>query len=322
MTNEPKEPGDETNDEEECLIPGPAPPEALEKYLLKREPFDGAEEITAYVEGQSPGETVTYLERIAEERVHGVDHETWDVHTSGERYWVITNPTNLYSQRLFPSADYTLSFHVGLMARVMSRRTTGVEEEQQDHLSAAWRRWTQAAEALDRSKEAEEFQAVGMRSREALLALTREIADESMVPKGTASPKSGDFIHWAELIVNALASGSRNAEVRAYLKAITRSTWQLVAWLTHASSAIRLDAEIAVDATRTVIAALGMALLRFRQGVPSRCPRCSSYRVSTIYVGELSETMPYAPVCQSCGWSNVRADGVQDHGSDTGAQGA
>ena len=34
----------------------------------------------------------------------------------------VYNPlTNLYSQRHFPSLDYTLSFHIGLMARLRSR---------------------------------------------------------------------------------------------------------------------------------------------------------------------------------------------------------
>ncbi len=47
----------------------------------------------------------------------GRDHDVWDVHTDKDRWWVVTNPTNLYSQTLMPSLDYTLSFDVGLMAR-------------------------------------------------------------------------------------------------------------------------------------------------------------------------------------------------------------
>lgn len=294
---------------EECVIPGPIAPEALQEYLLNREPFDGAAAIASYVEGQSPEESVTYLERISEERVLARDHIVWDVHTSGERYWVITSPTNLYSQRLFPSADFTLSFHVGLMARVSSQRTSEVSEQEHEHLAVAWRKWTQAAKMLDRSKEAEEFQAVGMRCREALVALVRELSDDSMVPANATAPKAADFIHWTEFIAHAYASGSHNAEVRSYLKAIARSTWQLVSWLTHTTGAVRLDAEIAVDGVRTVIAAFGMASLRFEQGVPAQCPTCASYKITSVYVGELSDSMPYVPVCQSCGWSNVRVDG-------------
>lgn len=297
-------------DANECLIPDTVSPEALGKYLLKRSAFDGANEITEYVQGQSPDETVTYLERISAERVLGREYETWDVHTTGERYWVITNPTNLYAHRLFPSADYTLSFHVGLMSRVLSSREPQADDEAQDRLAAAWRRWTQAAEALDKANEAEDFQAVGMRCRECLLALVRDIAKDSMVPKGEVAPKTGDFIHWSELIANAIASGSSAREIRGYLKIAGKATWQLVSWLTHASGAVRFDAELSLNATHTILASFGMALVRFEDGVPSQCPQCGSYQLSSIYVGELSESMRYAPVCRACGWSNARTDSV------------
>jgi hypothetical protein len=306
------------NDPNECLIPDTVSPEALGKYLLKRSPFDGAGEISEYVQGQSPKESVTYLEKVSSERILGRDYTTWDVHTTGERYWVITNPTNRYSQRLFPSADYTLSFHVGLMSRVLSRRQPQADDEAQDRLAAAWRRWIQAAEALDQANEAEEFQAVGMRCRECLLALARDIADESMVPKGAIPPKASDFIDWSALIANAIASGSSAREVRSYLKTSAKAAWQLVAWLTHASTAVRFDADLAVDATHTALASFGIALMRFEHGIPSQCPECLSYQVSTVYVGEVSEGMTYAPVCHACGWSSVPVDDAKP-GSDSGA---
>jgi hypothetical protein len=53
----------------------------------------------------------------------------------------------------------------------------------------ALRRWTQAAESLDSADEAEEFQAVGMRCRESLIAMVRAIAQPTMVPKGTEEPR-------------------------------------------------------------------------------------------------------------------------------------
>lgn len=291
----------------EHVIPHPVPSEALERYSLKRSVYDGSEDIRQYVETQSPDEKVTYVERISTERVIGRDHQVWDVHTTGERYWVITDPTNLYSQRLFPSADYTLSFHVGLAARVASRREVG-DEEQQERLAGPWRRWLQAAESLDRAHEAEEFQSVGMRCRETLVALVKEVSSASMVPPCQEAPKAADFIHWTELIADALASGASAKEVRGYLKATARSTWQLVSWLTHSSNASRLDGEIAVEATQGVLSAFSSALLRFERGTPSRCPWCSSYKLDTRYVPELSESMPYATLCVVCGWSNARAD--------------
>jgi hypothetical protein len=289
--------------DDDCLIPHTVEPEALERYLLKRGPYDGSEEIRSYVEDQSSSESVTYLERISTERVMGTNYEVWDVHTSGERYWVVTSPTNLYAQRLFPSADYTLSFHIGLMARVMTRREVRADEDRRDRLVTAWRRWTQAAEALDQADEAEEFQAVGMRCRECLLAFVREVVTDEMVPPNQERPKSGDFIHWSELIANAVAGGGSQKEARSHLKSNAKSTWQLVSWLTHASGANRFDAEIALEATHSVLAAFSMAIVRLERGIPARCPNCGSYKVGSREVEVEAGIWQRLAFCRSCGAS-------------------
>ena len=51
------------------------------------------------------------------------------------------------------------------------------------------------------------------------------------------------------------------AEVRGYLKASARTTWQMAAWLTHSANAIRYDGMLVVDATYAVLNAYGAALL-------------------------------------------------------------
>jgi hypothetical protein len=227
---------------------------------------------------------------------------------TGERYWVITNPTNLYSQRLFPSADYTLSFHVGLAARIASRPSPSVDAEQRDRTIATWRRWEQAAEALEGAREAEEFQAVGMRCRECLLALVRELASDSMVPAGTERPKTGDFLQWSELMADALASGGSAARVRAYLKDTARVTWQFVSWLTHATSATRLEAEIALDATQSIAVAFSFAQLRHERGTPNVCPACGSYRVERHFLPPVGAgDGEWVPHCAACVWTDEGA---------------
>lgn len=48
---------------------------------------------------------VTIVQRVNTYRVMGSDYEVFDVHTNqDERWWVITNPTNLYMQGRFPRA--------------------------------------------------------------------------------------------------------------------------------------------------------------------------------------------------------------------------
>lgn len=53
--------------------------------------------ISDYVEGQAPLEEVTHAERMILTKVMGQEHEVWDVRTDQDRYWVVTNMTNLYS---------------------------------------------------------------------------------------------------------------------------------------------------------------------------------------------------------------------------------
>ena len=97
--------------------------------------------------------------------------------------------------------DETLSFHVGLMLRMMHRQDNepqaGVEET--GRLSGTWRRFEQAADAVDSAEEAEEFQAVGMRFRETLLTFISEATSKEMVSDGEEAPKAADFIHWSSI---------------------------------------------------------------------------------------------------------------------------
>lgn len=304
MPKSPKKAKKRLPSPDECTIPGRVPDSVLNKFVLNRSEHE-ARAIREYVESQSPKEKVTYLEKVATEHLFDRKLDAWDVHTDGERYWVITSPTNLYSQKLFPSLDYTLSFHIGLMARVMARRRGTDDDEQQDRLAAAWRRWTQAAEALDRADEAEEFQAVGMRCRECLLAMVRAVANDSMMPAGQNRPKSGDFLHWCELIANTVAQGSSADETRGYLKTLAKSTWQLVSWLTHASNAVRSDGHMAVEASQATLAAFGRTVLRYERGAPDRCPRCHSYRIRSEHVPELGIDPPYVMSCEGCGWNTA-----------------
>ena len=135
---------------------------------------------------ESPdGTEVEHAEKIASERIYGDPHDVWDVHASDGRWWIITNPTNLYSQNEFKSMDYALSFHIGVVTRVaanQARKARTHSQAEQDRLAAVWRSYEQAGDALNNADEAEEFQSVGMRCRETLLAFVKEAADDSLVP--------------------------------------------------------------------------------------------------------------------------------------------
>jgi len=288
----------------ECTIPPAIPDAALPDLLLKRD-RDAEQAIRRYVEWQSErdGDKVTHAERVTTEYALGRKLEAWDVRTTKGRWWVITSPTNLYSQELFPSLDYTISFHVGVTARMMSQSKPGVGPMEELLVAPAWRKWGQAGEALDEAEEAEDFQAVGMRCRESLIAMVRTLGKPEMVPAGTVAPKRSDVPGWAEMIADYIAPGSSAEYVRRYLKAISKSGWQLVSWLTHASEATKADAVLALEATQHILATFGTAIFRATHGIPDRCPSCGSYKIGLRQHPDKADES--VPGCRACGWTGA-----------------
>ena len=247
------------------------------------------EAIRAYVESQAH-EEVVHLEKAASELVGPVRHDIWDVHCTDSRWWVINEPTNLYSQDDFKSRDVALTFHIGLAIRIsyLRERKTPVKPESAYLLPGSWRRWEQAFEAYDSGDEAENFQAVGVRLRECLVSFVGETTNAEMVPDGQEPPKQADFKGWTELLANTLAGGEANANLRSYLKKVSVETWAYVNWLTHAKNAIRMDAEIGLKMVEHLLGVSTAARLRLGQN-RLRCRACGSYRL----VGG---------TCESCGW--------------------
>jgi hypothetical protein len=247
------------------------------------------EAIRAYVEGQAR-EEVVHLEKAASELVGPVRHDIWDVHCADSRWWVITEPTNLYSQEDFKSRDVALTFHIGLAIRVsyLRERKVPVKPQSADLLPGSWRRWEQAFEAYDSGDEAEAFQSVGVRLRECLVSFVGETANDDMVSDGHEPPKRSDFKGWTDLLANTLAGGDASTYLRSYLKKVSVETWAYVNWLTHAKNAIRMDAEIGLKMVEHLLGVFTAARLRLGQD-RLRCVACGSYRL-------------VAGTCDSCGW--------------------
>lgn len=239
---------------DEHTIPGPVSPEAINKELG----------IMRYVEKETHDEKVLSLEKVKTEQVFDTRMDIWNVQTDKNRYWVITNPAGQYSQALFPSFDYALTFHVGLTYRSASDRRSDLVEKEQDQLAVPWRHWEQAAVALDKADEVEEFQTVGILCRECLLSFVKAIVSDEMAPDSQDRPEMDDFVRWSELITNSLAPGSGAEEMRSYLITISKAAWQLVNWLAHVTNATMFDGNMAIEATEYVLMAFGAAHLRHR----------------------------------------------------------
>ena len=191
----------------ECVVPPPAmPAEALARYSVERDPHSESD-IARYVEGQAPDEEVKHVEKVKEEIVAGEAYEIWDVTTDKDRWWVITNLTNLYSQRHFPSLDYTLSFHVGLMMRLQSR-PEGADGSDPSPFDEVFRRQEQAKHLHDRALEAEDFQAVGMQLRECLISLVAAMRRKTNVAVQGERPQDSNFVAWGALLMDELCPGA------------------------------------------------------------------------------------------------------------------
>lgn len=271
--------------------------------------------IVDYIWSHVRDETVEHLEKVTDERVLGREIDVWDVHTDRNRWWVITAPTNLYSHEQFPSMDVALSFHIGLTARVMERNDRTAPDEQAEHFPVAWRKWDQAGEALNRANEAEDFQAVGMRCRESLIAFVREASRVVELEDRTPPPRASDFKGWSDLIANAIAPGSSVERRRNYLKSAAKSTWGLVNWQTHATNATGFDSYFAFQATGHVLSSWSLPLIRFEQGDPERCPRCGSYRLKNNYGHDDAVGAFSTLTCEACQWEGEPAlleDGQED----------
>ena len=284
--------------EHECIIPPAIPKSELHKLTFRHSELE-AQAIRNYMAAQARDEKVLHVEKVASERIFGREHDVWDVHTDKERWWVVTGPTNLYSQTLMPSLDYTLSFHIGLMARVAARREPDGSVAEQEFLLVTNRKLVQASEAYDQADEAEEFQAVGMRCRECLLTLVRELVDGSEIAQGDNLPMAADFPAWNERIGNTLAPGGSAEYVRGYLKTTAERAWRLANWLTHAANASRADAELTLSAVAHVVSNYATWVLRKKAAAPERCERCKSYRITVDWRPDLGGI--YVPRCEACG---------------------
>ena len=298
---------------DDCIIPPELPKTELRNLVLEQSKHE-VQEIVDYIEWQcntkrereleEAGETeleeeeVQHAEKIKTERVIGTDYSVWDVHTNLNRWWVITNPTNLYSQVLMPSLDYTLSFHIGLMARVQARREFAGADELHDFLSTTQRKIYQAQLAFDDADEIEDFQAIGLQCREAMTSFTREVVASGLFDDLEDPPKKGDFLSWSEHVIGAKAAGGAAEYVRGYLKAICQKSWQLANWLTHAKNATRADAALCLSATEHLTHELISLALKSKARSPERCGRCGSFKINVTWCPDEEE---YIAFCEMCG---------------------
>ncbi|MFN7121783.1 MAG: hypothetical protein ACK4NM_07095 [Hydrogenophaga sp.] len=317
MTNETEGPTDQAKAEHECVLPPdhPIPPELLRRYSVDRDPF-AEQDIADYVHSQADDEVVSHVERVKSEAVMGEIYEMWDVTTDRGRWWVITNPTNLYSQQHFPSLDYTLSFHVGLMARVRSRSGT-LDGNDPTPFDEVLRRFEQATDRFAQAVEVEDLQAVGMLLREGLISLVSAVHRRVELPDDVEAPQVANFTGWTDVLLNVLCGGGSNERLRQYLKSQAKETWQLANWLTHSRSADRVATEIAIGGCEATLRTFIQLLQRQRTGGAEECPSCRSRNIRTFFDIEIPPDGDYFLSCGVCEWHNHPGLPMEAGGEET-----
>jgi hypothetical protein len=277
-------------------------PEELGRYSAERDPA-AEQDIAHYVHLEASDETVQHVERMKTEYILGDRYEVWDVTTDKNRWWVITNPTNLYSQKHFPSLDYTISFHVGLMMRVRSQ-PKGADSSDPQPFDEVFRRQQQAVERHERAIEAEDYQSVGMQLRECLISLISVMRRRVEVGSDVERPQDANFAAWAGILMDRLCPGGSNKELRQYLKSTSEKTWQLVNWLTHDRNANKTASSISIHGCEMIIGHYVQLLMQERSDKTERCPLCSSRNIRTHFDIGIEPDGAYFDTCGLCDWTN------------------
>lgn len=287
----------------DCVVHDhPVPPEEIGRYSAERDP-DAEQDIARYVHLEASDEKVQHVERTKTEYVLGDPYEIWDVTTDKGRWWVITNPTNLYSQKHFPSLDYTISFHVGLMMRLRSR-PQGADSSDPQPFDEVFRRRQQAVERHERAIEAEDYQSVGMQLRECLISLIAVMRRRVELRAETERPQDANFTAWAGILMDHLCPGRKNEELRRYLKVTSEKTWRLVNWLTHDRNANKTVSSISIDGCSMVVGHYVQLLTRAQTDKTEKCPLCSSRNIRTHFDVNIEPDGAYYSTCGSCDWSS------------------
>jgi hypothetical protein len=262
-------------------------------------------DVTRYFLSQSPGVEVSFLQKVYSEVILGHRHDVWDVHASDGRWWVITNPTNLYLQAQFPNMDLAVTFHMGLCLRI-PRTERRIPPGNFIPFGTVFMKLRETSDALGQAQNIADYQAIGMRSREVLLAFIAAAQDAAEWISG-AAPKRADFRAWVEVICNVALRGPHQKERRQLMKSLLDGAWSFANWLTHTQSATWHDAEAAISTTEHAVGLAASLAIRHIRSVPELCPNCASPHLSPEegWREDLPEIAWERPVCADCGWAGT-----------------
>jgi hypothetical protein len=263
--------------------------------------------VRGYMASQAPDLTVEFAQKVYSEAVLEHRHDIWDVHTNVDRWWVITNPTNLYSQAQFPNMDLALTFHVGLCIRIPRSEKDKPTDLPVEPFLKCFRYVSEASNALAQAQEVADYQAIGVRCREALLAFVD--AAQIVLPWASQgeAPKRADFKAWVDHICGVALAGAAHKDRRHLFKSLLDLAWGFSNWVTHTKSSTWGDAEAAASTTEHAMGLCVSSIIRHVRGVPDACPACGSPRLSPqcAFDPDHPEDEWERPACMQCEWTGT-----------------
>jgi hypothetical protein len=262
------------------------------------------EAVIEYMNWQAPDLTVEFVQKVYTENVMDHQHVVWDVHTNVDRWWVITNPTNLYSQAQFPNMDLAVTFHVGLCLRIPRSHKSKLSDMPIEPFAECYRYMSEASDALDHAQEVADYQAIGVRCREALLSFTNAVQIALPWTATEKKPKKASFKEWVEHMCAVTMSGSTSEFRRHLIRSLLNDAWDFANWLTHTKSSRWFDAEAANSTMDNALGLATSAVIRHLRDVPDVCPACGSHRLTPQrgFKDDNPEIEWERPTCMKCDW--------------------
>lgn len=255
---------------------------------------------------------VELIQRVGRRRITGTTYAIYDAKMSdSSRWWIITDHLNMYSQEQHASMDDALTHHLGLMSVIREQFRVEPDEDHVAPARKALRRYESAVTSMAEAVEAEDFQAVGIRCRDALIALGMAYVDQSwvVIPAGSERLKAADAKGWLRIYADSLSGNKRQ---RDYVRALVEKSWDATVALQHDSNATEWDAELVLLATQTIFKSFSLLLTKARYGGSERCPDCDSYRLRGDSDGgglimENGRVGFYVwTTCEVCGWESEK----------------
>lgn len=273
------------------------------------------EDVSKYVELQSQHKCKV-LSAKPEQQFDdlGLDITVWNVKTDTDgAWWVVegdTVPMNLYPQGAYYfGTDEVYSFHVGLMERMQASKE---QYNPDDYIEAATlgteiapqllRKLRSIATQIDLATEIEDFQSIGVQSREILIELGNYIYDSHMAGD-QEQPQASNFKKKAELTIQFYLNGSDNEDYRSMIKKLTEATWDYANKITHSSSATYYEASTCVSLCISLVCVYENVLQKIHDPISQQsCPVCKSKKlnVENIDTDENGRIKAIHLICEEC----------------------